>query len=256
MKVEFFISFRICLFPFSRLSLSLSFCWSLNLFKKGGFRGPQAYLYSILFCKGPLFWYTHFLSLLSLSTVIHIQQCKGGVFKPKAADKEFQRLRQHVQYLWQKPARPLSLLFYLLQGLAYLFQKHSSNFYSNFSMFVNFVTYPFQFWTLSQLGLSHFSDWSPYKNRRWVIEVSSSVQVHGSAWPRFRRRCADSRLGSRAGRFGPNLVRIGRLRWIGLLVIGMYSYDRGCEEKEEQLIGVSGGMSAGFFTRIGNFGWP
>jgi hypothetical protein len=36
----------------------------------------------------------------------------------------------------------------------------------------------------------------------------------------------------------------------------MYSYDRGCEEKEEQLIGVTGGMSAGFFTRIGNFGGP
>lgn len=254
MKVEFFISFCICLFPFLRLSLS--FCWRLNLFKKGGFRGPQAYLNSILFCKGPLFWYTHFLSLLSLSTVIHIQQCKGGVFKPKAADKEFQRLRQHVQYLWQKPARPLSLLFYLLQGLALIIPKTQLKFLFLFLNLCEFCHIPFQFWTLSQLGLSHFSDWSPYKNRRWVIQVSSSVQVHGSAWPGFRRRCADSRLGSRAGRFGPNLVWVGKLRWIGLLVIGMYSYDRGCEEKEEQLIGLTGRMSASFFTRIGNFGWP
>lgn len=54
--------------------------------------------------------------LLSLSTVLHDQQCKSGIFKPKATGKELQRLRQFLQHLWQKSARPIPLLLPFLQG--------------------------------------------------------------------------------------------------------------------------------------------
>lgn len=53
-------------------------------------------------------------------TVLHNQQCKSGIFKPKATNKELQRLRQFLQHLWQKPARPIPLLLSLLQGPLFL----------------------------------------------------------------------------------------------------------------------------------------
>lgn len=109
---------------------------------------------------------------LSLSTVVHNQQCKSDISAPKATDKELQGLRQILQHLWQKPARPISLLLPFLQGsfalkpeilsLTHAFSILSHSYFnfsrlglSQFSPFLNSLT-PISIFHFSHLGLSHF----------------------------------------------------------------------------------------------------
>lgn len=69
------------------------------------FRGLVLFMFLLTLAYSSLFF-----------PVVYHEQCKSGIFEPKATDKELQRLRQFLQYLWQKPARPIPILLSLLQG--------------------------------------------------------------------------------------------------------------------------------------------
>ena len=59
------------------------------------------------------------IHFLSLHGVVHNQQHKNGIFKPKAINKELQMLWKFLKHLWRKPARPIPLMLPLLQGLSF-----------------------------------------------------------------------------------------------------------------------------------------
>lgn len=77
---------------------------------------------------------------LNLSpTAIHKQRCKSDILKPKATVKD-QKFRQHLQHLWQKPPRFISLLLPLLQGHFYFKFLSNTHFTSlNFLIWVSFI---------------------------------------------------------------------------------------------------------------------
>jgi len=188
--------------------------------------------------------------LLSLSTVLHNQQCKSGIFKPKATDKELQRLRQFLQHLWQKSARPIPLLLPFLQGPLLLLLIYNA--FPSFFVHIIFFSSHGSF-SHSYTCIVFLTDQLSRQNNGFSLRLPLRVQLLAVTRIWARRWSDDPWLGSGTGRFGPNLVRLRRV-WRGGLQDhpGLHCNHWDCEEEENRRVWFPATVPTGVFACVGN----